>query len=344
MAEKSDPICDAVGNDLNAITNHRLETLAASADIQVMARSLLEHEARRIETKLGGEHPRARLLRARLDGSLAQINTLAEERERVQIRVPEVANDDALIHGRVVDNDRRGIADLMVCLTDANSKPIRSAGEPTTSDTGYFAFVLNSVQIKRLNKEFEAGVFLAAFDPQGELLSRQPKPLAFTEGTRLVTEITLTRMDVIPHEPAPEPVPVPDLIEQSEDTAIALLKRVGLEVGERKSEPVDDPDKLGRVLAQDPEAGTPVQPGSAVNMVVGALRTVPTPDVIGIAIRNARAKIKEAGLTTGEILKRVSETPGQVMQQDPEAGTQVPLGGAVNLVVGRAKPVRPDGA
>ena len=83
MGDKSDPICDAVGNDLNAITDSRLETLAASADIQVMARSLLEHEARRIEALSRTDFGRA-VRRVRRECELDQ--QILTELLRVELR------------------------------------------------------------------------------------------------------------------------------------------------------------------------------------------------------------------------------------------------------------------
>jgi PASTA domain len=63
--------------------------------------------------------------------------------------------------------------------------------------------------------------------------------------------------------------------------------------------------------------------------------TLPVPDVVGIPQAEAEAAISGAGLVVGEVtlVENDALPAGQVVSQDPPAGTQVAAGTAVNLAV-----------
>jgi serine/threonine-protein kinase len=66
-------------------------------------------------------------------------------------------------------------------------------------------------------------------------------------------------------------VAVPNLIQQNLDISRALLAEVGLQIGGMTNEETDAP--AGTVIAQSPDAGTQVERGSLVNVVVSQART-----------------------------------------------------------------------
>jgi eukaryotic-like serine/threonine-protein kinase len=71
----------------------------------------------------------------------------------------------------------------------------------------------------------------------------------------------------------PDTVPVPALIGQTEEQAIATLQSVGLVEGKVTHEPNAAPE--GRVIDTDPGEGIDVKKGSQVNLV---LSSGPTPE------------------------------------------------------------------
>lgn len=92
----------------------------------------------------------------------------------------------------------------------------------------------------------------------------------------------------------------------------------------------------GSVISSNPVAGTLVALGSAVNLVIaGTPVTVTVPDVVGLTQSNAETAITNAGLVVGTISTASSDTvaAGDVISQNPLAGTSVAQGSAVNLVV-----------
>jgi eukaryotic-like serine/threonine-protein kinase len=95
----------------------------------------------------------------------------------------------------------------------------------------------------------------------------------------------------------------------------------------------------GRVISTEPSAGTEVQVGSTITLVVSSgPAPVHVPDVLGQSQSAAEATVTNAELVTGTVTQRVSSTqqPGTVLAQSPSTGTSVHAGDKVNLVVAQA--------
>ena len=90
------------------------------------------------------------------------------------------------------------------------------------------------------------------------------------------------------------------------------------------------------MISESPIAGTSVNPGSAVNLVVSTgPAQVAVPNVVGDTQAAATTAITGAGLVVGTVTKASSPTvaSGKVISESPIAGTTVSSGSAVNLVV-----------
>ena len=90
------------------------------------------------------------------------------------------------------------------------------------------------------------------------------------------------------------------------------------------------------MISQNPVAGTSVSTGSAVGIVVslGPVQ-VAVPDVVGLSQSSADPAIVAAGLVVGTVSTANSNTvpAGDVISQNPVAGTSVSAGSAVDIVV-----------
>ena len=92
----------------------------------------------------------------------------------------------------------------------------------------------------------------------------------------------------------------------------------------------------GNVISQNPTAGTSVAAGSAVNLVVShGPAPVSVPNVVGQTQAAASTAITARGWCVGTVTQQSSATvpAGNVISQNPTAGTSVAAGSAVNLVV-----------
>ncbi len=139
----------------------------------------------------------------------------------------------------------------------------------------------------------------------------------------------------------PEPVSVPDVVGMTQATAQAAIEDAGLTLG-AVTEEYDATIPAGQVISQDPAAGAEVLPGSAVALVVSkGPEPVSVPDVVGMAQAAAQTVITDAGLTVGAVTEEYHATipAGQVISQDPLAGSSVAPGSAVSLDVSIGNPV-----
>lgn len=148
-------------------------------------------------------------------------------------------------------------------------------------------------------------------------------------------------------EPEPTEVTVPNVVPLTRRDAEAVLKAARLGVGEVKGEPVAA-SLAGLVLDQSPKAGTVVQPGAAVSLVVGERQEQPSgrqvPAVTGRKREEAEEMLKAAGFSSEVAPVPVSADAqvGIVVGQTPGAGTLAQPGSTVSLRVG-AKPDQPGG-
>ena len=94
----------------------------------------------------------------------------------------------------------------------------------------------------------------------------------------------------------------------------------------------------GNALRTEPEAGTEVEPGSDVILLVSAgPAPVAVPELTGLSRADARDALAAAGLVEGDT-SRVEDasTRDTVLDQDPAPGTEVAPGSAVDLVLSAA--------
>jgi len=127
------------------------------------------------------------------------------------------------------------------------------------------------------------------------------------------------------------PVTVPKITNTPYDQAQRTLEGVGLTIsqsGEEYSQKVAN----GGIISQDPAAGTKVDKGSTVNVVVSlGPPLVTVPNVVDDPVDSAVATLKAAGFTV-EIYEPFGISPlNRVASQDPKGGTQAPKGSVVRI-------------
>lgn len=146
---------------------------------------------------------------------------------------------------------------------------------------------------------------------------------------------------VVAVQPPDNRVAVPELVGKTLDDAARLLKEAGLERGRIE---LRDDTQVGLVLAQNPQAGTPAEKGSGVDLVVGRqaeIARAQVPNLREATLGEARTALAEARLTLGEV---TGPQNGRVVEQKPAAGTVVAAGTPVAIALARAPtPTAPVG-
>ncbi|MFL5825985.1 MAG: PASTA domain-containing protein [Thermoleophilaceae bacterium] len=133
----------------------------------------------------------------------------------------------------------------------------------------------------------------------------------------------------------PRQIAVPDVVGLDLDSAKSTLSDRGFTYTTTQ-QASDQPE--GRVLSQAPSAGTKVDEGSRVSLVVSkGPDTAAVPTVVGLTEQQASDQIRAAGFNVQVKDKSVTDATqdGQVVQQRPKSG-QLRKGRTVVIYVGRA--------
>lgn len=136
-------------------------------------------------------------------------------------------------------------------------------------------------------------------------------------------------------EPEVEQVPVPTVVGQTQEQAIATLKEAGLEFAIASTEASSE-IPANSVISSDPEAGTIVDKGTTVKVVLSSGPADTTvPDVSGLTQQQARDQLKQNGLQVSDVVTvdDPSQEKGRVIKTDPEAGAKISEGESVTLFI-----------
>ena len=117
------------------------------------------------------------------------------------------------------------------------------------------------------------------------------------------------------------------------DRAVSTLQQEGLKA-DIVTQRNDAPE--GTVYRQDPAAGTDVDDGSSVQVLVsGGPATKPVPNAVGVTEAAARDRLVAAGFEVRSRDVFSDQAPGTVVSQDPAAGAQAADGASVTLAVSK---------
>ena len=122
-----------------------------------------------------------------------------------------------MVHGLVLDKERRGVKGLTVGLSDKNGQWIRKLGYACTDEKGYFTLRYKpqeSIKDRAALKEVEgkAGLFLIISDAEQKIIYRDSHPLFITPGLIDYRVIILDDKSVcLPPEGTDDTKPDPDV-------------------------------------------------------------------------------------------------------------------------------------
>ncbi len=137
----------------------------------------------------------------------------------------------------------------------------------------------------------------------------------------------------------PLPVSVPLVIGKTTQEAKEILLASQLIPGNLIEQPSGDVS--GRIIFQNPQAGTSVVQGTSVNLTVSGKiddAEISVPNVIKMSFEQAREVIEKTGLVIDKIIEESSNVPeGTIIGQYPPAGEKIKIGSPVTLTM--AKPI-----
>ncbi len=128
---------------------------------------------------------------------------------------------------------------------------------------------------------------------------------------------------------------VPDVEGAEQQSATAALRAIGFAARVRSEESWEIPE--GRVISSDVAAGDEARrPGPIGITVSSGPPRAPVPDVRGVDIDEATARLDGSFETDVVTEGSVAVEPGTVLRQSPDAGSRTVLGSTVTLTVARA--------
>ena len=165
--------------------------------------------------------------------------------------------------------------------------------------------------------------------PEGTIIAQQP---AAGEGIEQGQAVNVTVSTGREQSTVPQLVGLTTL----DDVRVALSD-FGLVLGAITESDSNQPG--GYVLEQNPGEGTQVAAGSSVDIVVSS-GLVEVPNVTGATEAQARSDLAQAGFEV-QVVEQASSisSPGQVLAQSPQPGTQLDRGSLVTITVAIAAPV-----
>lgn len=175
----------------------------------------------------------------------------------------------------------------------------------------------------------------AGFKVTEELVANDevPEDEVFGQDPEANTKLRKGRTVTIKVSTGPGQQEIPELEGQAQADAILALEDLGLEVEviEEASEDVEE----GLVIRTEPNAGTKVDRGSTVQLIVSSGPPgVRVPDVTNLNQTTASNQLGQAGFDV-EVVEEASSTvdEGRVIRTEPAAGTEAPKSSRVKLVV-----------
>jgi serine/threonine-protein kinase len=167
---------------------------------------------------------------------------------------------------------------------------------------------------------------------RGRVVAQDPRPNTTADEGSTVTIFVST---------GPGEAAVPSLEGRSQEEAEQALRDAGFQP-EVERQYSDDVER-GQVIGTEPPAGTVIERGTTVTLLVSrGPERVTVPDLTGETEDDARSTLEGLGLRVGDVTREESsEAPGTVLEQSPAADEEVDKGSAVDLTVAQATAI-PD--
>ena len=127
-------------------------------------------------------------------------------------------------------------------------------------------------------------------------------------------------------------VEVPSVVDLPQEEAVSRLTVAGLKAAIETRQVEGRPQDV--VVEQRPAAGESIDEGGTVTIVVNTGQPpVEVPDVVGLNEQEADRILRGAGFVASVVRRAADEPEGEVIEQNPEAGQEIPAKSTVTITV-----------
>jgi hypothetical protein len=187
----------SIKNDMaelfEVIQDQRVEFIEQVREVNLQVRSLCDAEALRLAQKLGRAHPRTQTMLARVDTSLSLLDALEIEAQIAKVRSPVVDMASAVVHGRIVEAGREGVANTGVQLVNDKGEDLGVVAVKT-DEAGYYAIELKPEVVAMLGPDRKA--FLSISGEKGKVVPAGLDGFAVKAGEKIIREVELNPTEV----------------------------------------------------------------------------------------------------------------------------------------------------
>jgi beta-lactam-binding protein with PASTA domain len=216
---------------------------------------------------------------------------------------------------------------LLILLLGGLAYALLTLGPPrTVPDLQNAASIREAEQIAAQAGDFEVveGARQDSEEPEGAIISQTPAAgESLREGSKIYVIVSGRQV-----------AEVPDVGNRTSKEATQTLEEAGFEVEEEPGESSES--YQGYVIDQDPRGGRTAEVGTTVTITVGVgPETVEVPDLSNRTVEEARRALEAADLSLGRQTRESSSRvpAGQVVSQNPSAGSNARSGSSVDITV-----------
>jgi hypothetical protein len=170
-------IIDKFNSGMATAETARADGLTFLQTLQTVKNRAQIKEHRRLRARLGEQHPRVQRLAASIQTNAGLAADLAVQIDQSSIDPPPVMEKGWMVHGRVMDQKRQGLAGLSVGIFDGEGRWMRQAGHACTDKRGYFAIAFTPETSPDDPAQRKIDYFLQIIGPDGRLLHKDRDPL-----------------------------------------------------------------------------------------------------------------------------------------------------------------------
>ncbi|MEI7898004.1 MAG: hypothetical protein WCJ26_13280 [bacterium] len=206
MKINQDDANEEIAGAFSKVIQQRAEGLEQLRSLQDVKDKLLIREQERLTQKYGSAHPRVQKISNRISHNKEFVKALDIELDRTKIKVAEVDSTSWMVHGRVLNEQYRGIPNLTIALYDEKGKWMRALNFSCTSLQGYFSIIYPAVG-KESEIPADQKLFIVVSDKEKKIIHRATEPLYIKTGTVDYREIIISAKNGTCEPPESEPQP-----------------------------------------------------------------------------------------------------------------------------------------
>lgn len=193
-----------VDDTFTGLDQERLAGLQQMQGLQAIKQQTQQQEKKRLTLKYGEDHPRVVKINERMRYDEAANIELHHEIEKSQIKLPDVDRNSWLVHGRVLDQNRKGVPKLTLSLHDENDQWLEALGHACTNEQGYFVLRYHGTEGQEPRIPDTQKLFLIVTDAENQVRHRETEPLYLDLGVIDYRLIVLTGKIEVCTPPKPE--------------------------------------------------------------------------------------------------------------------------------------------